>query len=302
MSTLRAEVMTDIYLTSAVMALREVGAVGPKMFQAILAVFGSPENVYGASIDELIELPRISEERAVKILSSQEVIPMMSERIERLTEEDIHVTIFLDDSYPAKLRNLDSPPPILYYRGILPDPSQRSVGIVGTTEATSEGIAAAVDISTMVSKLGCSVVSGLARGIDAAAHVAALKNGSVTHAVIGSGLYNVYPEENSQIAEQLSENGALMTEYPPDTTVNTGRLIARNRIVVGLSDSIIVAELSPKSSGSLAAAEACDRQGKLLFYLLKGDEEERGISIPHSAIPFDSLDAIEMILENSIGS
>ena len=294
--------MSDIYVTSAVMALREAGGVGPKMFQAILTVFGSPENIYGAAIDELIELPRVSEEWAVKILSSQDVIPMMSERIERLTEEGIHIATFLDDDYPSRLRSLDDPPPILYYRGTLPGPSQKSISIVGTTGASSEGIEAAVDISAMVSKMGFAVVSGLARGIDVSAHLGALKTDGVTHAVIGSGHYNIYPEENSLVAEQLLEKGSLMTEYPPDTTVNTGRLIARNRIVVGLSDSTIVVELSPKSSGSLAAAEACDRQGKLLFYLVKGDEEERGVSVPPNAIPFETLDAIETILENSIGS
>jgi DNA processing protein len=284
------------------MALREAGGVGPKLFQAILNLFGSPENVYSVPIDQLSNLPRVSEERAVKMLSSQEVIPMMSERIERLAEEDIHIATFLDEGYPARLRRLDDPPPVLYYRGTLPDPFQKSISIVGTTEATSGGIAAAVDISSMVSRRGCSVVSGLARGIDTAAHIGALKNDGVTHAVIGSGLYNIYPEENSPIAEQLSRRGALVTEYPPDATVNTGRLIARNRLIVGFSDSTIVAELSPDSSGTLSAAEACDRQGKLLFYLQKGDEEKRGINVPRNAIPFESLDAIETILENSIGS
>lgn len=294
--------MSDIYLTSAVMALREAGTVGPKMFQMILAVFGSPENVYGAAIEELIELPRMSEERAVKILSSQELIPMMSERIERLSEESIYTSTFLCEDYPAELRSLDDPPPILYYRGELPNGSMKSISIVGTTDASSRGIAAAVDISAMITKKGYAIVSGLARGIDAAAHIGAITSGGVTYAVIGSGFYNVYPEENIALAEQVCEKGALITEYPPDTKVNSGRLIARNRIVVGLSDSTIVAELSPESSGSLAAAEACNRQGKLLFYLMSRDEKTRGIDIPRNAIPFESLEDIETILQNSIGS
>ena len=297
------EIMSnDIYRTSVVMALRETGGVGPKMFQVILSVFGSPENIYGTDCDVLVELPHVSEERAAKILSSQDVIPMMSERIERLAEENIRITTFLDDDYPVKLRSMGDPPPIIYYRGSLPDPSERSICVIGTTEATSEGIGAAIDISTLSVKKGCSVVSGLARGIDAAAHVGALKSGGITHAVIGSGFYNIYPKENTVIAEQLVEKGALMTEYPPDSTVNTGKLLARNRIVVGLSDSAIVVELSPKSSGSLSAAEACGRQGKLLFCLLRGDEEKRGINIPRNAIPFETLDDVETILENSIGS
>lgn len=293
---------SQTYQTSTVMALRESGAVGPKMFQAILHVFGSPENVYGAAIDELAELPRVSRERAVQILSSQDVIPLMSERLERLEEEEIHIVTFLDDNYPTKLRSMDDPPPVLYYRGVLPDSDQKSIAIVGTTAASSDGIAAAVDISGAIVGKGYSVISGLARGIDSAAHIGAIKQGGTTHAVIGSGFYNIYPEENQQLAEQISEKGALLSEYPPDTRVNTGRLIARNRIVVGLADSAVVVELSPDSSGSLSAAEACNKQGKLLFYLLGGKEKERGINVPHNAIPFETLDDVETILKNSIGS
>jgi DNA processing protein len=302
MTAREAECMSDIHVTSTVMALREAGAVGPKMFQTILAAFGSPENVYGAAIDDLVELPQVSHERAARILSSQQAVPMMAERLERLSEEEIYVSTYLDDGYPFKLRSLDDPPPVLYYRGRLPSPTQKSISIVGTTDATSGGIAATVDISAKISGMGCSIVSGLARGIDAAAHIGALKNDGVTHAVIGSGLYNIYPEENSSLAEQLCDKGALMTEYPPDATVNAGRLIARNRVVVGLSDTTIVAELSPESTGSFSAAEACDRQGKLLFYLLQRNEKERGIDIPHNAIPFETLDDIETILESSVGS
>jgi DNA processing protein len=292
----------DTYQTSTVMALRESGAVGPKMFQAILHIFGSPENVFNAAVDELTELPRVSQEKAVQILSSQDMIPLMSERLERLEEEDIRIVTFLDEHYPPKLRSIDGPPPVLYYRGTLPDPDQKSIAIVGTTAASSQGIAAAVEISGVVVRKGFSVISGLARGIDSAAHIGAIKNNGTTHAVIGSGFYNIYPEENQQLAEQISEKGMLMSEYPPDTNVNTGRLIARNRIVVGLCDTAVVVELSPDSSGSLSAAEACDNQGKLLFYLMGGKEEEKGISVPHNAIPFETLDDVETILQNSIGS
>jgi len=294
--------MTELYMKSVVMALREAGGVGPKMFQMLLSAYGSPENVYGIDISSLTDLPRVSEEKAEQILASQDMIQMMSERIERIRDDSIDVTTFVDDDYPAKLRMLDAPPPILYYRGRLPDPNQPAIGMIGATDATANGINATVQIATDLASRGVAVISGLARGIDASAHLGAIKGDGHTFAVLGSGLYNVYPEENEMLAKQISKDGCVITEYPPDTTVSTGRLLARNRIVVGLSDSVIITELAPESSGCRSAAEACDDQGKLLFYLLKGDEEKRGINVPNNVIPFQTIEDVQTILETSTRS
>ncbi len=294
--------MTELYMKSVVMALREAGGVGPKMFQMLLATCGSPENVYDADFEVLADLPRVSEEKASQILASQDMIQLMSERIERIAEDGINVTTFIDDDYPARLRKIDAPPPVLYCRGKLPDPERRAVAIIGTTDATAEGINATVQIAGELAERKVSVVSGLARGIDASAHVSALEKGGLTYAVLGSGLYNVYPEESELVAVQISKDGCVISEYPPDTTVSTGRLLARNRIVVGMSDSVIIAELSPDSSGCRSAAEACDDQGKLLFYLLKGDEKKRGIEVPSNAFPFQTFEDVKTILETSTRS
>jgi len=284
------------------MALREPGGVGPKMFQTILAVFGPPENVYGASADELIDLPQVSIERAEKILSSQHSVQLMSERIERLSEEGVGVVTYLDDEYPGKLRCMDDPPPVLYFKGTLPDESRGSVCVIGTTTASPEGIEAAVNISEVLVRHDFAVISGLARGIDASAHVGAIKHEGETHAVLGCGLFNIYPEENTSLADQITDRGSILTEFPPDTQVSPGLLISRNRIIVGLSDSAIVVELSPDSPGVQSAAEACEMQGKPLFYLLRGDEDAREIKVPHNAIPFEALEDVETILKSSIGS
>ncbi len=295
-------IMDDIYTTSVILALRESGGVGPKLFQTILSVFGSPENVYAATFEQLTDLPRLSEEHAEQILGSQHSITFMGERIERLSEEGISVVTFLDDEYPSRLRSMDDPPPVLYYKGHFPNPDQKSIAVVGRTDASAEAIEATVDIAAFLVKKGCSIVSGLARGIDTAAHVGAIKNEGISHAVVASGFYEIYPPENKALAEQLLEKGSLMCEYPPDTGINTGRLLGRNRIIVGLSDSVIVGELSPDSSGTFSAAESAETQGKLLFYLLKGDESKRGVTVPQNAIPFDTIDDLTTILETSIGS
>lgn len=296
------ETESDLHITSVVMALRETGGVGPKTFQSLLWVFGSPENIYDATVDDLIEIPRISEERASRILESRHNVSAMTDRVMRLREDGTHVVTYLDDGYPGKLRAIDDPPPLLYYRGCLPDPEASSICVIGTTEASAEGIQAAVEIASELVKKNCMVISGLARGVDTAAHIGALKNNGITHAVLGSGFNNIFPEENISLSNEILEEGSLISEYPPDTTVNRGRLLSRNRIVVGLSDSAIVAELSPDSPGVQSAADACDRQGKLIFYLMKGDEKKRGIEVPYNVVTFDTLDDIRTILENSIGS
>jgi DNA processing protein len=294
--------MDDIHTTSVVMALREPGGVGPKLFQALLATFGSPENVYGATFEQLADMPRLSEERAGKILDSQHAVSMMSDRIERLADENIRIMTFIDEGYPDRLRSLDNPPPVVYYKGSIPQHDARAIAVVGTTRASEEAIEATVDISSLLARENCAVVSGLARGIDSAAHIGALKHEGVTHAVLGSGFYSVYPPENKTLSEQITEKGALICEYPPDTEVSTGRLQSRNRIIVGMSDAVIIGELSSDSTGSFSAAACADRQGKLVFYLLRGDEEERGVTIPANAIPFETLDDFEAIVTSSIGS
>lgn len=284
------------------MALREEGGVGPKMFQALIWAFGSPENVYDATIEQLADLPRMSTERAEKILSSRHVVTSMSERIERLVEENISVTTFLDDDYPHRLREIDDPPPLLYYRGHLPDPDQKSICIVGTTEATTEGIEAAVGISRALCDTGCTIISGLARGIDTAAHIGAIRSNCATHAVLGSGFYSIYPGENRALASQIQEKGSLISEYAPTEKVNVGRLLARNRIIVGLSDAAVVVQLSRDSSGARSATEACDRQGKLAFYLVSAALQKTSAEPPHNVIPFQTLADIETILNSTFRS
>jgi len=141
------------------------------------------------------------------------------------------------------------------------------------------------------------VVSGLAEGIDAAAHLGALNQGGKTYAVLGSGLNKIYPSENTRLAKEISENGALITEYNLDVPVKVGQLMARNRIVVGLSQAIIVVEMDEKSVGTMGAAEIACKQGKPLFVMRKEGSQKVEELIAEGAVALQGVEDLDLVVD-----
>ncbi|MGB2990166.1 MAG: DNA-processing protein DprA, partial [Candidatus Zixiibacteriota bacterium] len=137
---------------SYVIALREKARVGPKTFQQLLLTFGSPERVYQASVEELSSFPRISPEKAEKILESEELLPEIEKHLLYLEEQGIGILTILDGDYPQLLKQIDDPPPLLYFRGEFPIQSIQSIAVVGTHNATAAGIEKAVQIGKALAK------------------------------------------------------------------------------------------------------------------------------------------------------
>jgi len=249
-----------------VIALREFGRVGPKGFQQLLLHFGSPENVFLASAEEISTLPRMSRQKAEVILAAQKRFPEIDQMIENMEANDIQISTILNETYPELLRQISDPPPLLYYKGEFPiNGTAPTVAIIGTTQASQEGIAKAVALGKGIASQKGVVVSGLARGIDSAGHIGALAENGKTYAVLGSGLDSIYPAENISLAQNITENGAVLSEYAPNLPVAIGQLMARNRIVVGLSQAVILVEESPDSEGSSDAAQRALDLGRPLF-------------------------------------
>lgn len=249
-----------------IIALREFGKVGPKGFQLLLLRFGSPDKVFSASVEEISSLPRVSREKAETILAAEEKLSEVDQMLEYLEANEIQVTTLLDENYPELLKQIDDPPPLLYFKGEFPNAkSTNTVAIVGTTKATQPGIARAVALGKGIVSQGGIVVSGLATGIDAASHLGALANNGKTYAVLGSGFDNIYPTDNLSLAQDICQHGALISEYAPKVPVNVGQLMARNRIVVGLSQAVILVEESPDSNGSADAAYRALNLGRPLY-------------------------------------
>jgi DNA processing protein len=280
-----------------VIALREKARVGPKGFQQLLMNFGSPENVYKATKEKLSSLPRMTPEKAEQILKSQESLPQIEEQIHRLEEEGIRVCTILDDAYPQLLKRIDDPPPFLYYRGEFPVDEGVFVAVIGTHKGyTAVGIELAVRTGKELARRGVVVVSGLAEGIDSAAHLGTLTQGGKTLAVLGTGLNKIYPADNAALAEEICKNGALVTEYGLDVPVKVGQLMARNRIVVGLSQAVIVVEMDETSAGTMDAADTTIRQGKPLFVMRKEGSHKVEELIGEGAVPLQDVEDLDLVV------
>jgi DNA processing protein len=170
-----------------------------------------------------------------------------------------------DAAYPGHLRQVYDPPPVLYVRGSMrPDEGPKSVAIVGSRAATPHGRALARSMARELAGAGATVVSGLARGIDAAAHRGALDAGGRTVAVLGSGLDHVYPPENAPLAVAIAERGAVVSEFPLGTVPYPGHFPRRNRIIAGWSQAVVVVEAAARS-GALVTARVALEEGRDVF-------------------------------------
>lgn len=196
-----------------------------------------------------------------KALTDLEPVPPA--RLERLRERGVRVVSYRGPGYPRRLVELHQPPPALYLAGPL-SPDERCVAVVGTRSATSYGRRAARDLSGDLARAGWTVVSGLARGIDTAAHRAALDAGGRTVAVLGSGLDHRYPASNRGLYDRLEERGLLVTEFPPEQPPQRWTFPKRNRIIAALSAGVVVVQ-APHESGALITADQALELGREVF-------------------------------------
>jgi DNA processing protein len=183
---------------------------------------------------------------------------------DQIQKKGIYVLTWLDESYPERLKEIEQPPPVLYLRGELIPEDSWAVAIVGTRRVTPYGRQVTEEVASFLAANGITVVSGLARGVDAIAHSAALRAGGRTLAVLGSGVDRIYPPENRAMAEQIFEHGAVLSDYAPGTPPESSNFPPRNRIISGLSMAVVVVEAG-ETSGALITAEFAAEQGREIF-------------------------------------
>jgi DNA processing protein len=183
-----------------------------------------------------------------------------------MAHDDLNLTTVLDDDYPANLRLIFNLPPFLTYRGVLRADDARSVAVVGTREASVEGIERARRLASQLAEAGVTVLSGLARGIDTAAHQASLDAGGRTISVMGTGLRTIYPPENSHLAERIAATGALVSQFWPDSPPRTDTFPRRNIVMSGMGQGTVVVEASATSGAKMQARYALEH-GKRVFLL-----------------------------------
>ncbi|MDD5439909.1 MAG: DNA-processing protein DprA [Candidatus Omnitrophica bacterium] len=242
-----------------------IKAIGPVRCRKLLETFGSPERILGASREELMRVERISAAIAEKIIAERSVATVDNE-IALVEREAVHIVTIDDAAYPYLLKNIYDPPYILYVRGEIAPEDNFGIAIVGTRIPSRYGEEQAFKLGFELASRGITVVSGLARGIDTAAHKGALKAGGRTIAVLGSGLSCIYPDENKALSADIAEHGAVVSEFPMSTGPLKQNFPVRNRIINGLSRGVCVVEAGARSGALITAACARD-EGREVFSL-----------------------------------
>lgn len=239
-----------------------VKGVGAVRLRALLDYFGDARSAWNAAPMELSSAglgPRLVE-RVVQTRSSVNLDEFMA----RVEKDGIKIITWDDADYPTHLKEIDQPPPVLYMRGELAGEDDWAVGVVGTRAVSAYGRQITEELAGVLARNGVTVVSGLARGVDAVAHNAALKAGGRTLAVLGSGVDRIYPPEHRQLAAQVMTSGALISDYPPGTPPDSANFPPRNRIISGLSMAVVVVEAG-EVSGSLITAGFAVSQSREVF-------------------------------------
>ena len=244
------------------MALKSIDGIGNASFQALLDHFRSPSAVFSATIHDLFAIPGISKKSAAAIISFNDWDTILRQ-LDKLEKIGIYIITCLDELYPRNLLNIYDRPAFLYVLGHL-EKDDINLAIVGSRNASTYGRYTTDRISRELALRGITIVSGMARGIDSCAHRGALAAQGRTIAVLGSGLDVIYPPENKKLFADISQNGAVISEFPLGTQPLSYHFPARNRIISGLSHGVVIVEAGEKS-GSLITARLAMEQGRDVF-------------------------------------
>ena len=243
------------------LSLNQIPGLGNATFCQLLAKFGSPEGIFGAKIAQLREI--VSDDIALKISKGVDV-DAIAPTLKWLEKDNVHLVTLADSSYPQKLLEISNPPALLYAIGNLHWLNHPTIAMVGSRSATPQGEKNAEDFAKSLCEQGLCVASGMALGIDGAAHRGALKANGATIAVVGTGLDIVYPARHRDLAHKIAERGLILSEFPLGTPSKAQNFPRRNRLISGLSLGCLVVEANIES-GSLITARLSVEQGREVF-------------------------------------
>lgn len=248
---------------SYLLALHSVDGLGPIRLKKILDYFKDPKLAWEANLGEIqnLGIPR-------------NVIELLSDIRKKLDPDEYKLSIqnanikwvtVYDKDYPKRLKTIYDPPTVLYYEGEILPSDEKAIAVVGTRKITGYGKNVTEKFTRDLVAAGFTIVSGLAKGVDTAAHKQAIENSGRTLAILGGGLNKIFPPENTDLANKIASHfGAVISEFPPDASSLPGNFPARNRIIAGLSEAVLVTEAA-LDSGSLITAKLGAEQGKEVF-------------------------------------
>jgi DNA processing protein len=270
--------------------------VGPRLRQLLLERFGSSAGALSAAPSELREVPGIGP-KLVRAIACARQSTDAAALVEECQRNQVALLLPSQAEYPRPLKDIVDPPGVLFMRGELLPRDALAIAIVGTRHCSNYGVRQAELLASGLARVGLTIVSGLARGIDAAAHRGALSAGGRTIAVLGSGVLNIYPPEHEALALEVIARGALLSETAPHSEPLRGMFPQRNRIISGLSQGVIVVE-APPGSGALITARLAMEQGRSVF-AVPGPVDKRGSRGCHRLIRDGAklVESIDDVLE-----
>jgi DNA processing protein len=275
-----------------------IKGIGAVRMQALIHHFGDLEDAWKAAPAELAQagLGLKVIERIVRARAQVDLEKVWK----KIESQNIHILTWEDEAYPQRLKEIDQPPPVLYIRGEYLPEDLFAVAIVGTRRVTAYGRQITEELASFLIANGITVISGLARGVDAVAHQTALKAGGRTIGVLGSGVDKIYPPEHRTLAEKMIESGAVISDYAPGTPPDASNFPPRNRIISGLSLAVVVIEAG-ETSGALITAEFAAEQGREVFAvpgsILAPQSKGTNKLIQNGALPLLSVNDLMQALD-----
>ncbi len=283
------------------LVLSQVPSIGPSRLRALVSHFGDAGKVLRATAREIVRVEGFSKKLAVIIAHGvrsarlEEARRYAARQLSRLNAVGGSIVTCWDPRYPEALRRIYDPPTYLYVQGDLRPDDRLALALVGTRNPSEYGAAMAERFSGEIAKLGITVVSGLARGIDTVVHRAALSAGGRTLAVIGSGLDIIYPEENKKLAERIAGQGAVISEYEMGAKPDAVNFPRRNRIISGLSMGTVVIETDVNGGAMITATTALDQNREV--FALPGNVTNKRVRGCHTLIREGRAKLVESVAD-----
>jgi len=247
----------------ALLALHFVPGIGDFLIKQLVSYCGSAQEVFKLPKSKLLKIPNVGH-ATINALQSGNPFSEAEEEIKRAEKNDTRLLFYFDEDYPERLKPFDDSPSLLYLKGVLNVNTKKTVGLVGTRQATSYGKEMVEQIVSDLAPHQPLIISGLAYGIDIHAHKEAVKHNLPTLGILGSGIDVIYPAAHKETAKKMMDNGGLATENPFGTKPDAHNFPARNRIIAGLCDALIVVEAAEKG-GALITAEIANNYNKDVF-------------------------------------
>lgn len=265
----------------AQLKLHLIPGLGPKTTEALLTRFETAEQVLRTPASELATVPHISEKTAAQIVTKIASLPV-DEELDLIAKHKVQLLFKNQSSFPSALREIPAAPQLLYCQGSLSEVDARAIAIVGSRHCTNYGQRATMRLAEGLARAGWTIVSGLARGIDGYAHQAALKAGGRTIAVLAGGLAKIYPPEHTELAQEIRQHGALLSEMPMGVAPLPELFPRRNRIISGISRAVIIVEAAAQS-GALITSRLAAEQGREVL-AVPGPIDSESSAGPHQLI------------------